>query len=58
MNGGTTMKKRKKLDDFVIGRAPVQVNQHSDRFLDRRTKRLRDRSTKNRTAIEKSKDDE
>lgn len=52
------MKKRKKLDDFVIGRAPVQVNQHSDRFLDRRTKRLRDRSTKNRTAIEKSKDDE
>lgn len=52
------MAKKDPLDDYVIGRAPVQVNQHADTFKDKRTKRNRDRSTQNRTAIEKSKDDE
>lgn len=51
-------KKKSKLDDLVVGRAPVQMNQHTDKFGDRRTKRNRDRSSQNRTAIEKSKDDE
>lgn len=52
-------KKKNPLDDYVIGRAPVQANQTGAGFIqDRRTKRNRDRSTQNRTAIEKSKDDE
>lgn len=52
-------KKKSKLDDYVVGRAPVQTNQTGSGFIrDRRTKRNRDRSTQNRTSIEKSKDDE
>lgn len=51
-------KKKNPLDDLVVGRAPVQINQHADKFLDKRMKRNRDRSTRNRTAVERSKDDE
>jgi hypothetical protein len=51
-------KKKNPLDDYVVGRAPVHMNQQAGSFKDRRTKRLRDRSTQNRTAIEKSNDDE
>jgi hypothetical protein len=52
-------KKKKPLDDFVIGRAPVQLNQTSaGPMKDKRTKRERDRSTKERNAIEKSANDE
>lgn len=51
-------KKKNPLDDYVVGRAPVQMNQHAEKFNDRRTKRNRDRSSQNRTAIEKSKGNE
>lgn len=51
-------RKKKPLDDFVIGRAAVQVNQHADKFGDRRTRRNRDRSTQERTAIQRSEDDD
>lgn len=41
-----------RLDEIVHGRAPVQVNQHADKFEDRRTRRIRDRSGRERNAIE------
>lgn len=52
-------KKKKPLDDFVIGRAPVQQNQTGSGIIkDKRTKRQRDRAAKERKAIEKSANDE
>jgi hypothetical protein len=35
----------------------VKVNQHADKFGDRRTKRQRDRSNKERKAIERGKEE-
>lgn len=43
----------KRLDDLVIGRAEVHMNQHADKFGDRRDKRNRDRSTRERNAIDR-----
>lgn len=51
-------KKKSKLDDYVTGRADVHQDQHADVFEDRRTRRNRDRSAQNRTAIERSGNDE
>lgn len=46
-------KKKNPLDDYVVGRAPVQANQTgAGPMKDKRTKRNRDRSSQNRKAIE------
>lgn len=58
LNGGTAMRKRKQIDKLVRGRAPVQQNQTgSGKHGDRRTRRNRDRSAQNRSAIEESSDE-
>lgn len=47
-----------RLDDLVQGRADYVLNQHADKFGDRRDKRNRDRSTRERNAIDDAKDSE
>lgn len=47
-----------RLDDLVQGRADYVLNQHADQFGDRRDKRNRDRSTRERNAIDDAKDSE
>lgn len=41
-----------RLSELVISRAEVHMNQHADKFEDRRSKRNRDRSTRERNALD------